>query len=265
MGNRGVGRPPGDWTPVSRLDAGVHDKTWHHAARDGSGQTRILRALSLVSAAPLEIMRLLSFGETGWLDDQTYAKTWINLLIMKECPMLRITGLLAGIVMIFLDSTSAIASETLIVTGEGITSSENLDQYVKVGERLPVSELKKRFKGYSVQSTAGEDCLFCAGVFTNDVAFEVNYDETGIVVTSVVCGDGCSDALGNEVGSSLQSAIGEVGNCEAGYYTTCVSPRVSGLIYILSEDNSDCQLTIAGQSTSIPACAKVGAFLVQKQ
>jgi len=179
--------------------------------------------------------------------------------------MLRIAGFSASIVMIFLSSTSAIASETLVVTGEGITSSETLDQYVRVGERLPVSELKKRFEGYSVQSTAGEDCLFCAGVFTNDVAFEVNYDETGVVVTSVVCSHGCSDALGNDVGSNLQNAIGEVGTCDAGYYTTCASPRVNGLVYILSEDNSNCQLNITGQSTSIPACATIGAFLVQKQ
>jgi hypothetical protein len=152
---------------------------------------------------------------------------------------------------VFSFTTTAMASEVFVVSGETITSSTSANRYVKVGERLPVSELKKRFEGLTVQSTAGEDCLFCAYVSSSEVAFEINYDETGVVVTSVVCHQGCSDALGNEVGTKLQSAVGSEANCDAGYYTTCLSPRIQGLNYILGDAGDNCSFSVTGQSTRI--------------
>jgi len=168
-----------------------------------------------------------------------------------------------GIVAYLVTVVPAFAGETFVVTGDSITSSISPSHTVKVGERLPITELKKRFGGYTIQSTAGEDCAICASVYKSDVGFEVNYDETGVVVTSVVCNQGCSDALGNEVGAKLQSAIGAMGNCDAGDYTTCVSPRVSGLIYIVNDDSSQCQFNVSGQATKIPECAEIGGFMIQ--
>lgn len=178
--------------------------------------------------------------------------------------MALIARILSGTLAMIMAVAPAIAGETFVVTGEALTSSSNPKHSVRLGERIPVAELKARFKGYTVQSTAGEDCLFCATVYTYDVGFEVNYDETGVVVTSVVCNQGCSDALGNEVGGQLRAAVGDVGNCDAGYYTTCLSPRIGGLVYILSDEDS-CPFEVSGEATAVPSCAEIAGFVIEKR
>jgi hypothetical protein len=165
---------------------------------------------------------------------------------------------------ICVSTASAAAGEMFVVTGTGIANSGQSSQYVNVGERLPIAALKKRFSGFTVQSTAGEDCVYCAFVSRSETGFEVNYDETGVVVTSIVCGQGCSDAVGNEVEGKLSDAIGEVGNCDAGYYTTCDSQRLKGLTYIVYEDPDNCSFEVTGASTPIPACATIGGFISGK-
>lgn len=163
---------------------------------------------------------------------------------------------------VILLASPALADGIFIVTGETLTSRYNPDHKVRVGERLPVSSLKKRFVGFDIQSTSSEDCNFCASVSSSGQGFQVNYDIDGIVVTSILCFDGCADALGNEHGSRLLDAIGDRASCDAGLYTTCRSPRIDGLNYILYEDSENCDFEINGGETRIPACAKVGGFQI---
>jgi hypothetical protein len=176
---------------------------------------------------------------------------------MKQMLRGALTGLLT-----FAGTVPSSAGEMLVVTGTGIVNSANPSQYVNFGERLPIAALKKRFTGFTVQSTAGEDCLYCAFVSRSETGFEVNYDDTGIIVDSIVCGQGCSDALGNEMDGKLQDAIGEIGNCEAGYYTTCSSPRVDRLVYIVNDDPNISSFEVTGSETKIPKCAQIGGFMV---
>jgi hypothetical protein len=162
--------------------------------------------------------------------------------------------------------SSASAQQEFIVTGDRIINSRVSREYVRLSERLPVSQLKRRFARYKITSTAGEDCAICATVSRNAFQFEVYYDVHGIVVTEIYCRDNaCVDALGNRVGGSLREALGNEADCNNGDELTCESSRLSGLSYIVRE-NTKCTLRVteSGKKTSIPACARIGGFQIFK-
>jgi hypothetical protein len=75
--------------------------------------------------------------------------------------------------------------------------------------------------------------------------------------------DRARDAKGNRVGSSLANAIGSAAaQCDAGESTTCSSPDLKGLHYIVIEDER-CPLNIQEkQPTAIPACTRIAGFQI---
>ena len=150
-----------------------------------------------------------------------------------------------------------------IFTGDKAINPSNEKEFVRLLERLPVAQLKKRFSRYEVTVTAGEDCLICATISRGEELISVDYDENGIVVVGISSyGNNSTDALGNAVGSSLRSAIGPTANCDAGYETTCASPRLSGLHYIVKETQKCSLFVKLNQSTNIPVCARIGGFRI---
>ena len=162
-------------------------------------------------------------------------------------------------------SASASDSAGFIFTADRAINPGNEKEFVRLLERLPVAQLKKRFSRYKVDVTAGEDCAICATVLRGEVSITVDCDENGIVIVGISSNDNKStDALGNAVGSSLRNAIGTRADCDAGDVTTCASPRLSGLHYIV-EEGKKCHLSVKeNQPTDIPACARIGGFHIAK-
>ena len=124
-----------------------------------------------------------------------------------------------------------------IFTGNKVINASNEKEFVLLNEKLPVAELKKRFSGYKIVATAGEDCSICASISGRNGSFEIDYDEDGLVITGIFSSDKRSyDALGNAVGSSLRNAIGtQTARCDAGMRTLCASKRLDNLSYIVDE------------------------------
>jgi hypothetical protein len=152
--------------------------------------------------------------------------------------------------------------ERFIFTGQKTYNSRDNAEFVTIGEKLLVSELKKRFKRYRIVMTAGEDCAICATISGKGGSIEVHFDEDGKSVTGIFSFDKkSSDALGNSIGSSLRNAIGSTAQCDAGDWTSCRSKRLYGLSYIV-QDSKKCSVLIAenAQETTIPACARIEGF-----
>ncbi len=86
----------------------------------------------------------------------------------------------------------------------------------------------------------------------------MDYDEKGIVIIGITSNDKKAiDALGSGVGSSLRDATA---HCDAGDFTTCASPRLTGLHYIVQESEKCPLLAKENQATEIPACARIEGF-----
>jgi hypothetical protein len=161
----------------------------------------------------------------------------------------------------------AFASDSagFIFTADKAINASNEKESVRLLERLPVAQLKKRFSRYEVLVTTIDDCLICAMISRGEVSISVDYDENGIVVVGISSYDNKStDALGNAIGSSLRNAIGATANCATGDVTTCASPRLIGLHYIVKETKK-CPLFVKeNQPTDITACARIGGFQLFK-
>jgi hypothetical protein len=162
-------------------------------------------------------------------------------------------------------TNSRTESEGFIFTSDRAINPRNENESVRLLEKLPAAELKRRFSRYKINVTAGEDCLICAVISRGEVSITVNYDENGITITSIASNDKQStDALGNAVGTPLRKAIGARADCDAGDSTTCASPRLTGLRYIV-EESDKCPLVVKEkQPTDIPACAKIDGFRIDK-
>jgi hypothetical protein len=116
-----------------------------------------------------------------------------------------------------------------------------------------------------VRCTKGEDCLTCAVISGADGQFEVSFAQDGRTIIDIRSYDDRSrDAQGNAVGASLVKAIGSTSaQCDAGMDTTCASPSLKGLSYILADDDR-CPITAKEkQPTEIPACARIAGFQIQ--
>jgi hypothetical protein len=135
---------------------------------------------------------------------------------------------------------------------------------MRVGEKISKQALQRRFAGYKVQYTKGEGCLICAVITGPDGQFDVDFDQDGQTVLHLRSIDNrIRDALGNEIGSPLKTALGaETAICDAGESTTCASTAFKGLSYIVTEDER-CPITVQEkQPTQIPACARIGGFQI---
>lgn len=133
---------------------------------------------------------------------------------------------------------------------------------MRVGETISKQALQRRFTGYDVRYAKGEGCLICAVITGPDGQFEVDFDRDGQTVLHLRSVDNrIRDALGNEIGSPLKTALGaETAICDAGESTTCASTAFKGLSYIVTEDER-CPITVQEkQPTQIPACARIGGF-----
>ncbi len=152
-----------------------------------------------------------------------------------------------------------------VFNGIAATNSRTPGEYVRVGEQLPVVQLKSRFDRYVVTSTAGEDCSTCASISGQDGQIEVFYADNGIDVTSILSSDGsATDALGNTIGSPLRDAVGAKAQCSDGMWATCASSRLSGLRYLVG--GQECPIDIKdGLETEIPVCAKILGFEIEKR
>jgi hypothetical protein len=174
--------------------------------------------------------------------------------------------LLVAFLLASVDIAYASDQAGFIFTADKAVNPWNEKESIRILERLPVAELKKRFARYKVDVTAGEDCAICATISRGKVSLSVYYDENGIVVINISSNDNKStDALGNSIGSSLRSAIGaRTADCDEGYWMTCASPRLPGLHYIVGEDKRCPLVTKGKQPTDIPACARIVGFQIVK-
>jgi hypothetical protein len=190
---------------------------------------------------------------------------------VEEGPICRVEAIVSNRTIKRLISVRrAIAADqdNFIFNGESVVNARDQHESVRILERLPIAQLKRRFARYKVVATAGEDCEICATVSGRGTAIEVDYDSTGIIVLGIISQDKTSkDALGNSIGSSLLDAIGsQTAQCDAGMWTTCESPRLDGLSYIV-EDDERCRLSIPGGAgeTILPRCARIEAFAIRKR
>jgi hypothetical protein len=151
-----------------------------------------------------------------------------------------------------------------IFRSQDIHHATNPSQFVRLGEKISPQALKKRFAEYEVRYAKGEDCLTCAVISGADGQFAVSFGRDGRTIVDIRSYDGRSrDAQGNAVGASLGKAIGSTSaQCDAGMDTTCASPRLKGLSYIVAEDDR-CSITVKDkQLTDIPACARIAGFQI---
>lgn len=136
---------------------------------------------------------------------------------------------------------------------------------IRLGKKISRQALKRRFAGYDVRYAKGEGCLICAVITGPDGQFDVDFDQDGRTVIHLRSTDNrIRDVRGNEIGSSLRSALGaDTSICDAGESTTCASAAFKGLSYIVTEDDR-CLFSVKDkQPTDIPACARIGGFQIQ--
>jgi hypothetical protein len=159
-------------------------------------------------------------------------------------------------------SSKTSGSSSFVFDASSIRHSANPALRIRVGEKISRQALKRRFAGYDVRYTKGEGCLICAVITGLDGQFDVGFDKDGQTVLQLLSTDNrIRDAMGNEIGSPLKSALGaETTTCDAGESTTCASTALEGLSYIVAEEER-CPIAFQGtQPTEIPACARIGGF-----
>jgi len=159
---------------------------------------------------------------------------------------------------------AAVTSKGFVFGSQDVHHATNPNQTVRLGEKITPQALRQRFTGYNVRYTKGEDCLTCAVISGADGQIEVSFAQNGRTITDIRSYDDRSrDAQGNSVGSSLAKAIGSTSaKCDNGMDTTCASPSLKGLWYVVADD-SKCTITAQDkQLTDIPACALIAGFQI---
>src|SRR4051794_6296485 len=96
-----------------------------------------------------------------------------------------INGVISTIIVSLVIFTSQETRAQFIFTGDKVTNTRKAKEFVRLSEKLPVAQLKKRFVGYKIEATASEDCDICATVSGRDGSIAVNYDSNGIVVVGI--------------------------------------------------------------------------------
>jgi hypothetical protein len=151
-----------------------------------------------------------------------------------------------------------------IFRAQDIRDATNPSQSVRLGEKISPQALKKRFAEYEVRYTKGEDCLTCAVVSGTDGQLQIDFAQDGRTIINVRSSDDRSrDAQGNSIGSSLLKALGSnSAQCDAGMDTTCASPTLRGLSYVVADDDRCPIAPKEKQPTDIPACARIAGFQI---
>ena len=110
-------------------------------------------------------------------------------------------AVLLALLLVLFDGQSAFAAgrDIFIFNGERVVNVRNSHESVRILEKLPIAQLKRRFARYRVVATPGEDCNICAIVSGRGASLEIDYDADGIVVVSISSRDKTStDALAVE-------------------------------------------------------------------
>jgi hypothetical protein len=155
-----------------------------------------------------------------------------------------------------------------VFSGDQVVSGSGKSRFIRLSEKLPLSQLKKRFPSYAVRATSGEDCLVCVTVASKSEHIEINYDQNASVILGISSYDKrARDIFGNFVGSSLRKAVGaNTAKCDVGEVTICESSVMKGLSYIVAEDES-CAIHKDEQAelSLIPSCAVVSGFWISNR
>jgi len=154
-----------------------------------------------------------------------------------------------------------------VFSGNGVRHTADPTVRIRIGERLTPQALRSRFSRYQVQYVSGEDCTACATVSGGDGSFEVYFARDARTVIGIRTSDERSrDSQGNAARGALLQIVGTLSvRCEAGDGTTCASPDVRGLAYIIADDQK-CPLNVErGKSTIIAACTQIDGFLAGRR
>ena len=110
-------------------------------------------------------------------------------------------------------------------SGQGVASSSDPGQFIRVGERLSIFAIKDRLSSYAIQ-ISNECGGYCLIVEKDANAIQIFYDPANQRVEGIVSwGDGSIDMAGNRAGGSLLKAIGSTeAECDFGEHTSCKSP-----------------------------------------
>jgi len=151
-------------------------------------------------------------------------------------------------------------NDGFIFSGDKAESAQDSRQFIVAGEKLAISQLKKRFPSYTVtpeEADCGGTCASIKG--KNGTLIYVSYGGDSSFSFYNISSDARSsrDILGNAVGTSLQKAIGaNIAKCDLGESMTCPSAQIKGLSYIA--------VGCTWKGVTIPACAKVGGFEISR-
>jgi hypothetical protein len=143
-----------------------------------------------------------------------------------------------------------------IFSGDQAVSAADKRQYISVGEKLSIPELRRRFPSYSVSPVESDCGGTCASIEDNKGTYiRISYGDDFYNISSGARSS--RDTLGNAVGTPLRKAIGaNTTNCDPGDETTCDSVLIKGLSYIVGG--------CSWKTGVIPACATVKGFEISR-
>jgi len=151
-------------------------------------------------------------------------------------------------------------SDGFIFSGDKAVSARDPRQFIAAGEKLSISQLKKRFPSYTVTPEEGDCGGTCASIESKTGArIYISYGGDSNFSFSKISSDAPSsrDIFGNVVGTPLRKAIGtNIAKCDLGESTTCPSAQMKGLSYIA--------VGCTWNGATIPACAQVGGFEISR-
>lgn len=178
-------------------------------------------------------------------------------------PLLRLASAIAALLLL---AGEAVAGG-FVFSATGAANAANPAQKVAVGEKLAPAELRRRFKGYEVSITQGEDCAICAAITGPAGRLEVHFNGRARTVVQIISRDKqATDTLGNRIGDPVAAAVGTSAVCESGDEMTCASTRVKGLSYVVGgAENCPIGSGDGKKPMDIPSCAKIAGFSVGRR
>ena len=176
-------------------------------------------------------------------------------------------GVSAALILSLAAIPSAQARDGFIFDGDGVFNGGVVRQRIRVGERLTLVQLRRRFPGFSVEPFEGDCGGTCFNISKGGTSLQLSYGSAGRNRFYLLTSDAPTtrDILGNGIGTSLRTAIGAgSARCDDGMATSCESARIKGLSYDIG-DKAGCTFPPSSSnssSTTIPACAIVGGFRI---
>jgi hypothetical protein len=156
--------------------------------------------------------------------------------------------------------TSVAQNDGFIFSGDRVVSAADQKQFISVGEKLSIPQLKKRFPSYTVTREQGEGCGdICVTIKgKKDTYILISYDRSSDDYRISSDAHSSRDTLGSTIGTPLRKAVGaNTTKCDRGSEITCESALIKGLSYTVT-NGCDWKTTV------IPACAKVEGFEIYR-